>query len=293
VADTRGGNAAGPRVMAVNASPALHRERLGGPPGADRLVMVHGFTQTSRCWGSFGEDLARHHELVAVDAPGHGGSDLVRADLDDGAELVGRAGGRATYLGYSMGGRLALHLALARPELVERLVLIGATAGIDDPDERTARRRADEALADRLERVGVPAFLDAWLDQPLFAGLTPEAAHLEQRLANTAAGLASSLRLAGTGTQRPSWDELPRLTMPVLLLAGVDDPKFAALAGRMARGIGPGATVALVPRAGHSVHLENPADTASIVERWLRAHPAAPSTEPRRPPGTDVSRHRS
>jgi 2-succinyl-6-hydroxy-2,4-cyclohexadiene-1-carboxylate synthase len=276
----------------VNAAPTLHRERLGGPPGADRLVMVHGFTQTSRCWGSFGEDLARHHEVVAVDAPGHGGSDLVRTDLDGGAELLGRVGGPATYLGYSMGGRLALHLALRHPDVVERLVLIGATAGIDDPDERAARRRADEALADRLEQVGVATFLDAWLDQPLFAGLTPEAAHLQQRLTNTAEGLASSLRLAGTGAQRPLWDELPQLSMPVLLLAGVDDPKFAALAGRMARAIGAGATVALVPRTGHSVHLENPADTASIIERWLRAHPVGRPEAHERAPDTDVDDRR-
>ena len=97
----------------------------------------------------------------------------------------------------------------------------------------------------------------------------------EERLANTAAGLASSLRLAGTGTQEPLWDRLAAIDVPVLVLAGVDDAKFSAIAGRLARSIGPNATVALVPRAGHTAQLENPADTASIIRRWLRAHPIA------------------
>lgn len=252
----------------------LHAEVVG-PSGGDRLVLVHGFTQTGRCWGDFADDLSRDHELVLVDAPGHGGSTGVEADLPTGALLVGEAGGPATYVGYSMGGRLALHLALARPDLVQRLVLIGATGGIDGDDERAARRAADDALADHVLEVGVAAFLDEWLAQPLFAGLTPAAAAREERLVNTAAGLASSLRLAGTGTQVPLWERLSAIEVPVLVLAGVDDAKFSAIAGRLARSIGPNATVALVPRSGHTAQLENPADTASIIRRWLRAHPVA------------------
>jgi 2-succinyl-6-hydroxy-2,4-cyclohexadiene-1-carboxylate synthase len=200
----------------------------------------------------------------------------VIADLEAGALALGETGGPATYVGYSMGGRLALHLALARPDLVRRLVLIGATGGIDDDEDRLARRAADEALADHLEQIGVEAFVDEWLAQPLFAGLTPAAAAREQRLENTAEGLAGSLRTAGTGTQTPLWDRLSRIDVPVLVLAGVDDAKFSAVAGRLGRSIGPNATVALVPRSGHTAQLENPADTASIIRRWLRAHPVAP-----------------
>ena len=235
-------------------------------------MLVHGFTQTSRCWSPFADELAREVEVVAVDAPGHGGAADVRTDLPTGARLLGDAGGRATYLGYSMGGRLALHLALQAPELVERLVLIGATAGIADEAERAERRRADDALADRIEAEGVATFLEEWLRQPLFASLPPGAAHLDARLVNTPEGLASSLRLAGTGAQAPLWDDLHRLSMPVLVLAGEDDAKFSAVATRLAKAIGPNTTVALVPRAGHAAHLENPADTASIVRRWLQRH---------------------
>jgi 2-succinyl-6-hydroxy-2,4-cyclohexadiene-1-carboxylate synthase len=259
------------------ADAALHLEILGRPEPAanrtERLVLLHGFTQTARCWGSFAADLARDREVVALDMPGHGGSSGVRADLDETAELVARTAGRGTYLGYSMGGRVALHVALDHPSVVERLVLVGATAGIEDDHERASRRASDEALADRLDTIGVDRFVDEWLEQPLFAGLRREDAAVPERRRNAAAGLSSSLRLAGTGTQRPRWGDLSAIEVPVLVLAGVDDPKFSALAGRLGRAIGPNATVALVPRSGHTVHLENPADTASIVRRWMRAHP--------------------
>jgi len=195
---------------------ALHVERQGAGP---RVVLVHGFTQTGRSWGPIATDLGHDHEVVLVDAPGHGGSAAVRAGLTAGAALLGAAGGRATYVGYSMGGRLALHLALDRPDDVEALVLLGATAGIEDEEERAARRRSDEVWAGELEREGIDLFLRRWLAQPLFAGLPAAAADLGDRRRNTVDGLASSLRLAGTGSQVPRWDELPRLRMPVLVLA--------------------------------------------------------------------------
>ena len=154
-----------------------------------------------------------------------------------------------------MGGRLCLHLAVARPDLVERLVLVSATGGIDDAGERAARRAADEALAATIERDGVDAFLERWVAQPMFAALPDPG--LDDRRRNTAAGLASSLRLAGTGTQEPLWDRLPALTMPVLLVAGALDAKFVAAAERMAALL-PHATLAVVADAGHTVHLEQP-----------------------------------
>ena len=172
--------------------------------------------------------------------PGHGGSAAVRADLGAAAALLGATAGEATYVGYSMGGRLCLHLALARPDLVERLVLVSTTAGIEDPDDRAARRAADERLATSLEHDGLDAFLHRWVAQPLFATLPDPG--LEDRRRNDVAGLASSLRLAGTGTQEPLWDRLPALTMPVLVVAGALDATFVAAAERMAALI-PGATL--------------------------------------------------
>lgn len=249
----------------------LHADAEGDGP---RLVLVHGFTQDRRCWGPVAADLATDHEVVRVDAPGHGRSAGVAADLDEGARLLGAAGGPATYLGYSMGGRLCLTLALARPDLVRALVLVGTTAGIEEGGERAARRARDEALADRIEEVGVEAFVDEWLDQPLFAGLPPAAAFREERAQASAAGLASSLRLAGTGTQTPSWHRLGALRMPVLVLAGERDERFAAAGRRMAAAVGDGATFATVPGAGHAAHLEAPEAFLAIVRPWLAEHGA-------------------
>ncbi len=234
-----------------------------------RIVMVHGFTQTKASWGRFADDLAVDHELVLLDAPGHGESATVMADLPAGAELLAAAGGPGTYLGYSMGGRFALHVALAHPELVDRLILVSSTAGIGDDAERELRRAADNALADRIEGIGVDAFLDEWLAQPMFASLGAEASAVDERKTNTAGGLASSLRLAGTGTQAPLWSRLGELDMPVLLIAGADDAKFADIAHRLAEAIGSNARTAVIEGAGHSAPLEDPTTAAAVVREWL------------------------
>ncbi len=231
--------------------------------------MLHGFTQTSDCWGPIADDLSVDHELMLIDAPGHGGSGHVPADLDESARFSGAVGGRGSYLGYSMGGRTALHLALARPELVERLILIGATGGLDDAQERADRRVSDEQLADRIEAIGVDQFVDEWLRQPLFSALDENVAHRTERCTNSAEGLAHSLRTCGTGTQRPLWSELHHLEMPVLVLAGASDTKFTDLGARLCASIGANATFAAVPGSGHSAHLENPVATASIIRGWL------------------------
>jgi 2-succinyl-6-hydroxy-2,4-cyclohexadiene-1-carboxylate synthase len=247
----------------------LHAERRGEGPV---LVLVHGFTQTRRCWGPEAEALAADHEVVRVDAPGHGRSADIMAGLRTGGRLIADQGGVATYLGYSMGARLCLHLALSNPELVRGLVLLGGTAGIEDDDERAARRQQDLATAARIEQEGLEAFLDSWLAQPLFAGLPPERQFREERHENTVEGLMASLQQTGTGVQDPSWHKLHRLSMPVLIMAGADDAKFAALAERMAAEIGDNATVGLVEGAGHAAHLEQPDRFLAIVQPWLAAH---------------------
>lgn len=247
----------------------LHAERTGtGPP----LVLVHGFTQTSRCWGPEADDLAVDHEVIRVDAPGHGRSAGILAGLRTGGRLIADQGGEATYLGYSMGARFCLHLALANPELVRGLVLLGGTAGIEDPTERAERRSQDLATAERIRTDGLPAFLDAWLQQPLFAGLPPDRAFREERLTNTIDGLRASLEQAGTGSQDPTWHKLHRLEMPVLVMAGSSDEKFTALGRRMAHEIGTNATFAAIDGAGHAAHLEQPERFLATVRPWLAAH---------------------
>ncbi|MCU4183645.1 alpha/beta fold hydrolase [Acidiferrimicrobium sp. IK] len=252
----------------------LHIEEWGAGP---TVGLVHGFTQSAASWEPVAGRLADRWRLVAVDAPGHGRSAAVNTDLWEGAELIGATVGPASYVGYSMGGRLALHLALARPDLVDALVLVSATAGIDDPEERAARRAADERLAERVEAEGVEAFVAWWLTRPLFATLPAASAAIESRLGGSAAGLASSLRLAGTGTQQPLWDRLGELAMPVLVIAGSLDGAYTERAQRLAAGIGPGATLEVLAGAGHACHLEQPEAFASTVREWLTgvAHPDA------------------
>lgn len=252
----------------------LHVERWGSGP---RVGLIHGFTQSAAAWAPLAERLSDRWELAAVDAPGHGRSAGIDAGLWEAAAMIGDTIGEATYVGYSMGGRIALHLALARPDMVRRLVLVSATAGIDDASERAARRAADEQLAARVETDGLEAFVAWWLRRPLFATLSPEASALESRMGGTASGLASSLRRAGTGTQQPLWGRLGELAMPVLVVAGALDEAYAERAHRLGAGIGASSTVEVIPGAGHACHLERPEEFAALLRDWLTATEAPPA----------------
>ena len=250
---------------------ALHRVVEGRGP---RLVLVHGFTQTLASMEPLATRLRGRFELVRVDLPGHGGSGAVRARMGRAAALLGACGGPAAYLGYSLGGRVCLRLAVDQPNLVRALVLLGASPGLAEGRQRAERRAADERLAGRLERDGVAAFLDHWLAGPLFSTLPAERAGRAERLANRADGLAAALRLLGTGAQAPLWHRLGELRMPVLLLAGALDHRFAATAAEMAAAIGdPGRVrVELIPGAGHAAHLERPAEVAALAAAFLQEH---------------------
>jgi 2-succinyl-6-hydroxy-2,4-cyclohexadiene-1-carboxylate synthase len=256
----------------------LHARTAGDPEGP-AVALLHGFTQTGRLLGPLGAALGRTRRTVLVDLPGHGGSSSVTADLTAGAGLVvatvraalGDPAARFDLLGYSLGARFALHVALGYPGAVDRLVLVGATAGIEDPDARAARRGRDERLADDLEATGdVAAFVQQWLRAPMFARLDAAAAGAAERLRNTPGGLASSLRLAGNGAQAPVWDRLGGMAPATLALAGAADPRFAAHAARLAAAV-PAGVCTLVPGAGHAAHLEQPALTARVVTHWLEA----------------------
>jgi 2-succinyl-6-hydroxy-2,4-cyclohexadiene-1-carboxylate synthase len=260
----------------IGSSPEALPARSDGPASAEPLVLLHGFTQTGASWAPLREPLGKTFRLLSPDLPGHGAASRVSADLWQTADLLGatltRAGAMcATWVGYSMGGRAALHLALAHPGLVSKLVLVSTSAGIEDDQERAARRQRDEALAKRIELggdEGLGGFLAEWLSQPLFATLPPERAGLNERLANSAAGLASSLRLAGAGAQGPLWHRLPELAarpIPVLLVAGELDSTYRRHAERMAAMIGPSAAVKLIAGAGHACHLERPEAFAQQV----------------------------
>jgi 2-succinyl-6-hydroxy-2,4-cyclohexadiene-1-carboxylate synthase len=213
--------------------------------------------------------LGERYRALAPDIRGHGSaSDRAPVTLDAVIDdLAALSPARFTLAGYSMGGRVALHAALALPERVDRLVLIGASPGIDDSGEREARRVADSALADEVDRMTIEEFAERWARTPVLAGQPPAvaAAVHADRLRNQPAGLARALRGLGTGVLPSLWGRLPEIRVPVMLIAGQRDDKFTAIAGEMARGLSV-ARVVVVPDAGHAAHLEAPAAVAALFD---------------------------
>jgi 2-succinyl-6-hydroxy-2,4-cyclohexadiene-1-carboxylate synthase len=249
-----------------------------GPP----LVLLHGFTGSSSAWGDLARRLACRRRVIAFDLPGHGASptprDPEQGRLPQVADALVRALASlevrdADWIGYSLGARTALHVAVAHPVAVRSLVLEGGSPGIADSVERAARAAADAKLADSIERDGLESFVDAWLAQPLFATQVRLQAEVRareraRRLRGSAAGYAASLRAVGTGTQEPLWGRLREVRARVLLIAGALDVKFSAIAHAMAASLHD-AQVAIVHGAGHAVHLERPDAWLDEVEPFL------------------------
>ena len=264
----------------------LHADVAGtGPP----LVLLHGFTGSADTWSGLTAALAADYTVIAPDLVGHGHSDapaeveryrMQRAAADLVALVRQLGHERAAWLGYSLGGRTALQLVADHPGAVEALILEGASPGITDPEERAARVRSDEAMAERIERDGVEAFVDTWEQVPLFASqlalpAETRAAIRATRTANTATGLANSLRGMGAGAQEPVLDRLAGIACPTLLIAGELDTKYVEIAKDMARTM-PDATMHAIEGAGHAAHLERPeAFQRPLLEFLRRAYPGA------------------
>ena len=240
-----------------------------GDQSTNSQVLLHGFTQTSRSWDRYINLLQPEQSIIRVDAPGHAHSTSVRADLPMTASMVVEQSGLADYIGYSMGARLALHIGLLHPSHVRRLVLVSGSPGLRSPDERSARVQSDEKLALEITEIGVDRFVAKWLSSPLFKGLISTPDDIQDRLRNTSDGLASSLRLCGTGTQESLWERLHELNMPVLLVVGSDDDKFHQIGDEMKSNIGTNAEVTVINNAGHSVHLEQTLSFQSVVSEFL------------------------
>jgi 2-succinyl-6-hydroxy-2,4-cyclohexadiene-1-carboxylate synthase len=233
------------------------------------VVLLHGFAGTGRAWDPVISRLDRErYTALAPDLRGHGAAGAARpvTFAAVAADVLAAAPERFVLCGYSMGGRIALHVALAAPERVERVVLVATTAGIDDAAERAARRAADERLAAFADEATIEAFADRWTAQPLFAGTPPGAARIwrEDLLRNDPRALAAVLRGLGTGAMAPLWDRLHELAMPATVLAGAEDPKFVALGQRLAHAL-PRAELTIVPAAGHGLPREAPDAVAAAI----------------------------
>jgi len=236
----------------------------------ESVVLLHGFSGTHRAWDGVAARLHPQRYLPrALDLPGHGdAADANRPITFAGCveDVLAHSPERFVLGGYSLGGRVALHVALAAPERVRRLVLISTTAGIEDPAERAERRVADHLLADELESIPFEDFIERWRTRPLFADDPPEVGALarEDQRRNRPEALAAVLRGIGSGEMEPLWDRLSELAMPVTVLVGDRDAKFRVLGQRMAESLSR-ADLVIVP-GGHGLPLENPAAVAGAID---------------------------
>jgi 2-succinyl-6-hydroxy-2,4-cyclohexadiene-1-carboxylate synthase len=226
---------------------------------APTVTFVPGFMQRAEAWRPVAEPLSQRYRVRSLD--------FATWTFE---ERLGEVPAGGALVGYSMGGRLALHAALRNPGRTAALALVGASPGIEDPDEREARRRADEELAAWIEQHTIEEVVDRWEAQPVFATQSDRlrAQQRPGRLSHDPRQLATLLRSAGQGALEPVWDRLPELACPVLLIAGELDDRYAEAAQRMAGRL-PDARVRLVPGAGHAPHLEAPLLVAELLDEHL------------------------
>lgn len=257
----------------------LHVTTLG-PAQAPLIVCLHGFLGEGSDWRPLAERLCVRYQVALVDLPGHGASTalLPESYTWSGAvvELAALARSARSLIGYSMGGRLALTVALtAGLENLKATVIVSASPGLEESASRAQRLREDEARARDLEQRGLPAFLETWYDQPLFASLRRQPALrqalLDKRSGGRADELAKALRGLSVGHQRPMWNELPGLPSPVLFVAGEEDAVYGATA-RRAADLSPLGRSLMVPACGHMPHLEQPALCLDAVAEFVQQH---------------------
>lgn len=245
------------------------------------MTFLHGFSQSRRMWDEVLAALPSRWLLLTPDLRGHGETEVepggqytMDACLEDLEGLWSRLRIERTHLvGYSMGGRVALHVAARRPERLLSLVTVSARGGLPER-ERPARRLADEELAATIERNGIEWFVDHWSALPMFAGLGRrgaafEAALRERRLRNRPDQLAASLRGMGSGVAPNVDAELRRFGRPALFIAGADDVTYARAAFELAELIG--GRVEILPGTGHNVPAERPVELAGLIEAHLSA----------------------
>lgn len=243
--------------------------REGPVDGAETLVLLHGFGGTHRAWDGVIACLnPQRYRPLALDLPGHGEAAREGESITFETcvrKVLAESPRRFVLCGYSMGGRIALQVALTVPERVSRLVLVASSPGIEEPDERAARRAADELLAEQLERAPFEQFIERWRSQPLFAGEPPRVGLMarQDHLRNDPRSLAAAMRGLGTGEMQPLWGRLDELDMPATVITGERDLKFSQLGERMCRLLPRGEHVVLA--GGHGLPLECPQALAETL----------------------------
>lgn len=254
------------------------------PGDGNVIVALHGFTGNGSTMLPLVERVRNGRPAILIDMVGHGESDApahvepynMSSVVDQVLSIIGhREPGTVHLLGYSMGGRIAFSMAARAPWYFASLTTLSSTPGIEDPVARAERYDTDQALADRIEHDGLDAFCDWWLSLPMFSPMlesmdeTQREATRAQRLTSNPLGLANSLRGTGAGAMPPVWHALGSLRCPVLAVAGEIDDRYVAIARDVERRAPFGAS-AVIPDAGHGLHVENPEEVSRVLEEFLR-----------------------
>ena len=248
----------------------------------DPVMLLHGFTGSSLNWEQIIPIVEKNFQCILVDLIGHGKTDSPNDSYFYEIESVGKdiisildklLIEQAAFVGYSMGGRLALSIAVNHPDRINKLVLESSSPGLRSEEERSARKKSDEELAFKIERYGIDWFIDYWENIPLFQSqkslaLETQTLIRKQRGHNNVIGLANSLRGMGTGSQPSYWDNLLTLSVPVLLICGEIDEKFCFLAVEMEKRL-PKSRVEKIKDVGHAIHVEEPQLFGKIVSEFL------------------------
>lgn len=246
----------------------------------EAVVLLHGFTSSSRTWSDFIANYQAAFKIIVIDLPGHGKTSSAEVSMEQCCQairaILQEIGINSFHLlGYSMGGRTALSYAMCYPEQLLSLTLESASPGLETVEERESRIRNDERLAKKLEQEGIESFVDFWEAIPLFNSQKKLAQHVqntirEERLSQTAEGLALSLRAMGTGRQPSWWLKLITFEKPVLLVVGELDEKFVTINKRMHELL-PNSNLTIIKNAGHAIHVEQPDFFGKIVEKFILA----------------------
>ncbi len=240
-----------------------------GESNKPAILFLHGFLGSKEDWDEIAVPLQDSYRTVAPDLPGHGQC----VELDDSAYSISGSARiilelldylripRCHLVGYSMGGRIALYLAVTFPERFARIVIESGSAGLADEAERKERQAHDARLAQELRSIPLPEFLTRWYDQPLFHSIKRNQSRfdglMERRLKGDRSELAHSLEGIGTGTQPFLGPKLMTLPHEILFAAGALDQKYSRLAMDLSRQCPHGRSW-VVPDAGHALHFEQP-----------------------------------
>lgn len=227
-----------------------------------RVIFIPGFMQHGEAWRPVAELLPERYPSVLLDHRSH--------EYEGRLAEIAEAGEGAVLAGYSLGGRLALRAALRDPDRYAGLVMVGASAGIEHPAVRADRAAKDEKLATWMECVSIEEVVAIWERQPVFADQSDAQLDAQRagRLSHDPRDLALLLRTAGQGVVEPVWNDLPRLTIPVLAIAGARDAPYADASRRIAEAV-PHGRSALIEAAGHAPQLQRPDAVAAMLEGFV------------------------